>query len=74
MKLLCCKWAWNVGWLWQKHHSGAPFYISQRPTPSVSETLEGASVEWSTFIGIFETLEKMSPKSLKMQGNKLKIV
>ena len=36
--------------------------------------LESVSVKWSTFIGIFENLENMSPKSMELQGNKLKIV
>ena len=35
---------------------------------------ESVSLKWSIFIGIFENLEKMSPKSIKIQGNKLKIV
>ena len=36
--------------------------------------LESVSLKWSIFIGIFENLEKMSPKSMKLQGNKLKII
>ena len=39
-----------------------------------TDALEGVSLKWSIFIGIFENLEKMSPKSMKLQGNKLKIV
>ncbi len=36
--------------------------------------IESVSLKGSIFIGIFENLEKMSPKSMKLQGNKFKIV
>ena len=36
--------------------------------------LESVSLKWSIFIGIFQNLEKMFPKYMEMQGNKLKIV
>ena len=44
------------------------------PVRATAHVLEGVSLKWSIFIGIFENLEKMSPKSMKLQGNKLKIV
>ena len=35
-------------------------------------SLESVSAKWSTFIGIFENLEKMPPKSMELQRNGLK--
>ena len=44
-----------------------PEYLFRQP-------LESVSLKWSIFIGIFQNLEKMSPKYMKIQGNQLKIV
>ena len=36
--------------------------------------LEGVRLEWNTFIGIFENLEKKAVKSMQKHENKLKIL
>ncbi len=36
--------------------------------------VEGARLEWNTFIGIFENLEKKAAKSMQKHENKLKIL
>ena len=39
-----------------------------------SFTLEGVRLEWNTFIGIFENLEKKAAKYMQKHENKLKIL
>ncbi len=40
----------------------------------VQMRVQGVRLEWNTFIGIFENLEKKAAKSMQKHENKLKIL
>ena len=46
---------------------------NQRATATAT-SVEGARLEWNTFISIFENLEKKAAKSMQMHENKLNII